>query len=124
MLQKNIREALRHNRLNSRNLSCFAIDVEAYLTQTDLFSKIRMKKTGAPTCALVVRCTLVDPATSPATIVAGLERVWIEAPLGYGDGCDAYEFETQADSVHMHFLTVASYGMVVTGRIEVTGFNK
>jgi hypothetical protein len=119
--KQKVRQALNTHRPNSRNLGAFAIDVEVYLSQTDLFSNISSKKTAAPFCALIVRCTLADPNTSSAHVIATLEHVWLNASLGYNQDNDVYEFEHDATSVQMRFLTVASYGVVVTGRIEVTG---
>ena len=51
-----------------------------------------------------------------------LVRVWDDAPLGYGGVYDAYEVAEYPDRVEMRFVTMASYGVVVIGRIEVTGF--
>jgi hypothetical protein len=116
-----LRAALQNSRPSSRNLSAFVLDVQHYLEQTGLFSRIQSKKSGEPQCALLVRCQIRDPATSPSTVAEQLKRARVEAPLGYGGEYDAYEFQENSDSVQMDFVTVASYGVVVTGRIVVTG---
>ena len=121
-LQAIIRAALREGQPNSRNLSAFVMDVDAYLEQTGLFAKITYKKSGDPACALVVTCRLRDPSRPPAEVAQRLVRVWDDAPLGYGGAYDAHEVAEHADRVEMRFVTMASYGAVVTGLIEVTGF--
>ena len=121
-LQASIRAALREGEPNSRNLSAFAMDVVYYLEQTGLFAKIIDKKTGDPACALVVTCRLHDPSTSPAEVAQRLVRVWDDAPLGYGGAYDAHEVAEHPDRVEMRFVSMAGYGAVVTGLIEVTGF--
>jgi hypothetical protein len=98
------------------------LDIEHYLEQTGLFSRIQLEKTGEPQRALLVRCQLLDPATLPATVIEHLERVWADAPLGYGGEYDAYEFQQNLDEVQMNFVTVASYSIVVTGEIVAGGF--
>jgi hypothetical protein len=37
---------------SSRHLSAFAVDMDYHLEQTGLFTKIIIKKTGLPKCAL------------------------------------------------------------------------
>jgi hypothetical protein len=103
-----IRAALRAGQPNSRNLSAFA--------------KIVHKKSGDPACAFVVTCQLHDPSALPAEVAQRLVRVWDEGPLGYGGTYDAHEVAEHPDRVEMRFVTMASSGAVVTGRIEVQGF--
>ena len=122
--QASIRAALREGQPNSRNLSAFAIDVGAYLDQSGLFAKITHKKSGDPACALVVTCRLHDPSRPPAGVAQRLGRVWDDAPLGYGGAYDAYEVAEYPDRVEMWFVTMASSGAIVTGLIEVTGFQR
>ncbi len=121
MLQVKRRTALQQHRLNSRNLAAWAIDADAYLMQTELFSKVRIKKTSEPECALLITCMLAIPSTPSSEIAAALAHVWEQAPLHYGSEYDAYEIVEHMDHVRMDFVTVASYGAVVTGRIEVHG---
>ncbi|HEX8231600.1 MAG TPA: hypothetical protein VF826_20155 [Chloroflexia bacterium] len=117
-----LHSALRNARPSSKNLSAFALDIEHYLEQTGLFSQIQLEKTGEPQRALLVRCQLLDPATLPATVIEQLERLWAVAPLRYGGEYDAYEFRQNLDAVQMNFVTVASYSVVVTGEVVVSGF--
>jgi hypothetical protein len=121
-LQSIIRAALQEGRPNSRNLSAFAMDVVAYLEQTGLFTKIIRKKSGNPACALVVTCRLHDPFSSPAEVAQRLVHVWNDAPLGYGGIYDAHQVAEHLDRVELRFVTMADSGAVVTGLIEVTGF--
>ncbi|MGA7731060.1 MAG: hypothetical protein WCD37_07280 [Chloroflexia bacterium] len=120
--QARLRSALRNANSSSKNLSAFSLDIEHYLKQTGIFSRIQLKKTGEPQRALLVRCQLSDPSTSPSTVVEQLQRVWAEAPLGYGGKYDAYELQQDSHAVQMNFVTVGSHGIVVTGEIVVSGF--
>jgi hypothetical protein len=113
---------LREGQPNSRTLSAFALDVDAYLEQTGLFAKIAHTKSGDPACALVVTCRLHNPSTLPAEVAQRLVRVWDDAPLGYGGAYDAYDVAAHPGRVELRFVTMASNGVVVTGLIEVTGF--
>ena len=86
--------------------------------------KITQKKSGDPACALVVMCRLHVPSTPPTAVAQRFVQVWNDAPLGYGGVYDAHEVAEHPDRVEMRFVTMASYGAVVTGRIEVTGFHQ
>ncbi len=117
-----LRAALGNSLPSSSNLSAFALDVEYYLEQTGMFSQIRLKKTGEPERALLVTCTISDPAASQSSMVEILKQIWVQAPLGYGGEYDVYDIQQSPDTVQMDFVTVASYGVSVTGSIIVTGF--
>lgn len=119
-LRQKIHRVLNQYKLSSRDLSAFADDVCYYLDQLGLFVRIRTKKTSDPECALLVNCVMANPATSPAEVGEALLHIWAAAPLGYDE--DAYELEEASDRVQLHFMTLSSDGVVVTGRIEVTGF--
>lgn len=111
---------------SSRHLSAFGTDVYYHLEQTGLFSRITVKKTGLPECALVVVCSLANGSVTQAEVSATLERVWNEAPLGYNDGENVYKITVSTTvstkKVQMEFATSTS-GASVTGRIDVIGFN-
>ena len=81
-----------------------------------------MKRTGQPECALLVTCTLTDPATTQSKVAETLARVWAEAPIGYGSDDDAFEITQRVDYVRLEFVTITSYGVVVTSLIDVMGF--
>lgn len=104
---------------SSRHLSAFAIDMEYHLEQTGLFSRIDIKKTGLPKCALVIVCSLADFSITKAKIAEALERVWNEAPLGYYGEKNFYQV-TIEEQVKMDFSTATDEANV-TGRIEVIG---
>lgn len=106
---------------SSRHLSNFAIDVDYHLEQTGLFSRIIIKKTGLPKCALNIICSLTDDSTTQAEVATTLERVWNEAPLAYSDGESSYRITTLTGEVQMQFAT-STFEASVTGRIEVIGF--
>lgn len=107
---------------SSRHLSAFGTDIYYHLEQTGLFSRITVKKTGLPECALVVVCSLANGSVTQAEVSAALERVWNEAPLGYNDGENMYKITVSTEKVQMEFATSTS-GASVTGRIDVIGFN-
>ena len=106
---------------SSRYLSVFAIDVDHHLEQTGLFSRITIKKTGLPKCALNIICVLADGSNTQAEVAAVLEQVWNEAPLGYYGGENSYKTTALTGEVQMQFTT-STEEVSVTGRIEVTGF--
>jgi hypothetical protein len=120
--QAKLHSALRNARSSSRDLSAFALDVEYYLGQTGLFSRIELKKTGEPQRALLVRCQLRDSYTLMAAVVEQLQRVWVEAPLGYDGKYDIYQLWHDTGVVQMNFVTVRSPDVVITGEIVVDGF--
>ena len=122
VLRKTIRHALSRNRLSSRTVSAFAIELDHHLAQTGLFATVRTKKTGKPECALLGTCTLTDPAITQSEVAETLARVWVEAPIGYGGNDDAFEITQRVDCIRLEFVTVMSYGVVITGLIDVTGF--
>ena len=119
-LQRKIQDALRRNRINSRNLSAFAMDVTEYLRQTELFTEIHVTKTGKPDQALDIHCELARNTVAPSEVAQTLKRVWEEAPLGYGN--DSYEVTEKDANVQMRFLAVSDDGLIATGCINVSGF--
>jgi hypothetical protein len=106
---------------SSRHLSAFAIDVDYHLEQTGLFSRIAIKKTGLPKCALSIICSLADDSITQAEVAMALERVWKEVPLAYSDDENSYRITTLTGEVQMQFVT-STFEASVTGRIEVIGF--
>jgi len=106
---------------SSRHLSIFFIDMHYHLEQTGLFSKIGLKKTGRPQCSLIVFCSLSDASITQTEVATVLERVWNEAPLGYGGRKDSIKLTMLTGEVQMWFTT-STEEIVVTGCIEVYGF--
>lgn len=107
--------------INSRNLSAFALDIHYYLEQTGLFSKIKTKKTGQANCALIVIGRIANASTTQEEVAQTLERIWHEAPLGYGHQHDSYKITLLTGEVQMQFATRTDLA-TVTGRIEISGF--
>jgi hypothetical protein len=117
-----VRTALRNSHSSSRNLSAFALDLDHYLEQTGLVSRIVIKKTGQAERSLLVTCQILEATTSQSKVIETLKQIWTEAPLGYGGKYDSYEVQQNGDAVQMDFVTVSSDGVSVTGSIIITGF--
>ena len=106
---------------SSRYLSDFSVDLHHHLEQTGLFSQVAIKKTGLRQCALNVICTVTDGSKTQQEVAEVLERVWVEAPIGYAGGANSCRVTMATGEVQMHFV-VTDDQVSVTGRIEVLGF--
>ena len=105
---------------NSRYLSAFAIDLQHHLEQTDLFSRINVRKTGLSQCALNIVCSLSDEMKTQEEVAQILEKVWHEAPIPYQGSMNSHKITFATGEVQLVFTVVDE--VRVTGRIEVLGF--
>ena len=105
---------------SSRHLSAFAIDLDYHLEQTDLFSRIKIKKTGSPQRALIVSCSLRDETKTQKEVAQILEKVWHEAPIPYAMGENSHKITFTNGEVQ--FVFVIEDEVRITGLVEVIGF--
>lgn len=105
---------------SSRQLSAFALDIEFELMQTSLFSKVSIKKSGMPECALVVTCALKNGTTTTTEVSTLLEHLWEES-LMYQGSENTSRIVASSERVTLEFATDDPR---VTGCIEVSGFHR
>ena len=100
-------------------LSAFGDDVRYHLEDTELLRVVKVKKTGEPRCALTFDCIALSGRASGKAIANAIERVWREAPLGFGLAEDFIQTEVGPDLVTATFVSQGDEIGTITGRIEV-----
>lgn len=116
-LCKHARQVLRRHRASrGDNLFGFMEDVDHYLGQTDRFTRIDVRKTGNPHCAIKAIYQFSKDANTE-DIGRLLETVWVN-DLRYGryvTGDEWHEVNVETNRVTLAFVAVS--GLCVTGEI-------